>query len=83
MEYIFVTKRFIFKCKEAREKFECIKFGIDGQYYRPVDICKLSESYYIIDDNKKEIRSHSTLLNVTKKYITETYGEIEDIITRD
>ena len=83
MTYVFYTKRFVFKCTEERQRVSCLKFGADGQFFRVIGIAKIGEKYYIIDDNKKEIRLNDTLLGATKKYITDTYGKIENTITRD
>jgi len=80
MVYIFVTDRWVFKCKEEGERFSCLKFSVYGQFFRVIDISRIYEKYYVIDDNKKEIRSNDTLLNVVKKYISETYGEIKDVV---
>ncbi len=67
MAYIFVTERFIFKCKEEGESLSCLKFSVSGQFFRVIDIAKIGEKYYVIDDNKKEIRSNNTLLNVPRE----------------
>ena len=78
MAYIFVTKRFVFKCKEEGESLSCLKFSVDGQFFRVINIAKIGEKYFVIDDEKKEIRLNDTLLNVAKKYISDTYGEIKN-----
>jgi hypothetical protein len=82
MAYIFVTERFVFKCREEgeslSESLSCVKFSVDGQFFRVISISRIGEKYYVIDDNKKEIRSNDTLLNVAKMYIKETYGEIKN-----
>jgi len=79
MAYIFVTDRWVFKCKEEGERFSCLKFSVYGQFFRVIDISRIGEKYYVIDDSKKEIRSDDILLNVAKRYISETYGEIKNI----
>ncbi len=77
--YIFVTERFVFKCKEEGESLSCLKFSTDGQFFRVINISRIYDKYYVIDDVKREIRSNNTLLNVAKRYIKETYGEIKNI----
>ena len=83
MAYVFVTERFIFKCKEEVSGFSCLKFSINGEFFRVINISKIGEKYFIIDDSKKEIRSNLNLLDVTKKYIAETYGEIRNVFERN
>jgi len=78
MAYIIVTEKWVFKCKEEGETLSCLKFSVDGQFFRVIDITRIYEKYYVIDDIKKEIRSNDTLLNVAKRYISETYGEIKN-----
>ena len=78
MAYIFVTERFVFKCKEEGESLSCLKFSVDGQFFRVINISKIGEKYFVIDDEKKEIRLNDTLLNIAKKYISDTYGEIKN-----
>ena len=83
MSYILVTERFVFKCSEEHERMSCLKFGVDGQFFRVVSIGHIGDKYYIIDDEKKEIRVNDTLLGAMKWYITQKYGKIENTITRD
>ena len=83
MAYIFVTDRWVFKCKEEAGGFSCLKFSINGEFFRVISISKIGGKYFIIDDSKKEIRSNLNLLDVTKKYIAETYGEIRNVIECD
>ena len=81
--YIFVTDRWAFKCKEEGESISCLKFSVDGQFFRVISISRIYDKYYVIDDAKREIRSNDPILNVTKRYIKETYGEIKNIFECD
>ena len=83
MTHIFVTKRFVFKCTEERERISCLKFSVDGQFFRAISVYRVNNKCYVVDDTNKEIRSYGTLLNTTKQYIATTYGKIESVITRD
>jgi len=83
MSIYITTERWIFNCSEERERISCLKFGVDGQFFRVVGIAKIGGKCYIVDDIKKEIRVNGTLLDTTKKYISETYGKIENVVIRD
>jgi len=78
MVYIFVTDRWVFKCREEFGDLSCLKFSVSGEFFRAIRISRIGEKYYVIDDNKKEIRSNDDILSVTKKYISETYGKIKN-----
>ena len=80
MAYIFVTQKFVFKCREEGEVLSCLKFSIYGQFFRVIDIAKIGEKYYVIDDDKKEIHSNDDLFSVARKYIGENYGEIKNFV---
>ena len=80
--YIY-TERFIFSCTDEGKRVSCLKFGVDGQFFRAISINQVGNKYYIIDDKNKEIRASDTMLNVLRKYIYETYGRIEDVFVRD
>ena len=78
MAYIFTTDKWVFKCKEENENLECLKFSVSGEFFRVISISRIGEKYFVVDDEKKEIRSNDFLLNIAKRYIEETYGKIKN-----
>jgi len=79
----FATNRWIFNCREEGKRLSCLKFSIDGQFFRVVSLYKINQEVYIVDDNKVNFHSNDTLMEVAKRYIEERYGKIENVITRE
>ncbi len=83
MSIYFATNRWIFKCQEEGKRLSCLKFSIDGQFFRVVSIYKINQEGYIIDDNKVSFHTDDTLWDIAKKYIEKNYGKIENVIAKE